>query len=166
MLVLKAVYQGIVKGLPQHLQSFLITALEDLPKSSQKPYSSCIKHPASRVSFAKSLKLLIISLSNGDILLCEISFEIVDWIINNKPVPVAQTGKVVNFERRKPYQSEITEPSNIKELYDFIRMLDAESYPQAFINYNNFKIEFSKAEVQGDTLEASVHITLRSNGDE
>ena len=96
----------------------------------------------------------------------EISFEIVDWIVNNKPVPVAQTGKVVNFERRKPYQSEITEPSNIKELYDFIRMLDAESYPQAFINYKNFKIEFSKAEVQGDTLEASVNITLRSNGDE
>ncbi len=96
----------------------------------------------------------------------ELCFELVDKIVNNKPTPIEQTGNVVKFKRRKPYQSEVLEPTTMEEFYDFIRMLDAEGYPKAFINHNNFKIEFSQAKLEDGILEAKVCISLRSNNSE
>ncbi|MFM7827709.1 MAG: methionyl-tRNA formyltransferase, partial [Acidimicrobiaceae bacterium] len=40
---------------------------------------------------------------------------------------------------------EIKSPKSAAELYDFIRMLDAEGYPHAFINAGEFKVEFRNA---------------------
>jgi methionyl-tRNA formyltransferase len=75
------------------------------------------------------------------------------------PAPVEQTGNIVYFERRTPEQSEI--PTNIAtaDLYNFIRMLDAPSYPKAFIKQGDNKIEFSDAKLESGTLHAKVTIT-------
>jgi methionyl-tRNA formyltransferase len=37
-------------------------------------------------------------------------------------------------------------------LYDFIRMLDAEGYPKAFIKLNDVKIEFSEVHLKNRKL--------------
>jgi methionyl-tRNA formyltransferase len=58
--------------------------------------------------------------------------------------PKEQKGKITKFKRRKPEDSNISR-ANIKtptEMYDFIRMLDAETYPKAFIRNKKMKIEF------------------------
>ena len=39
---------------------------------------------------------------------------------------------------------------NIEQIYDYIRMLDADGYLNAFLEFGNFKIEFSNATLNSD----------------
>ncbi|MCH8243197.1 MAG: PIG-L family deacetylase [Planctomycetes bacterium] len=56
-------------------------------------------------------------------------------------------------------------PDNrIDALYDHIRMLDAETYPKAFLDHGEFRLEFSHAEMSGDELKARVVIRRRDGG--
>lgn len=80
-------------------------------------------------------------------------------IINEEPIPEPQSGEPVYFSRRKPAESEIKNPASIKDIYDHIRMLDAEGYPRAFINVGSFRLEFGKAAYNRGNLEAQVTIS-------
>ena len=40
----------------------------------------------------------------------------------------------------------------LENVYNFIRMLDAENYPKAFIKLNNFKISFMKAKKSSNKI--------------
>jgi len=91
-----------------------------------------------------------------------LSAEIMRWIITAKPEPVPQEGNITIFNRRKPEQSHISEQGTISYLYDFIRMLDADGYPHAFLEYGNYRIEFRKARKNNDSqISAEVKITPR-----
>ena len=69
-------------------------------------------------------------------------------------VPKKQLGEVTTFQRRKPDQSDLTGVSiyTLSKLYDFVRMLDAEGYPKAYIELNNLKIEFSEVHQKNSKL--------------
>ena len=56
-----------------------------------------------------------------------------------------QKGRSSFYYRRKPYQSDLFYVINKKldEIYDFIRMLDANNYPKAYYILGNKKIELS-----------------------
>jgi methionyl-tRNA formyltransferase len=90
-----------------------------------------------------------------------LSFEIMQWMVDARPEPVPQTGEVVMFQRRKPEQSELPASGSLASIYDHIRMLDAPTYPPAFIERGEFRIEFSSAELQGDVLHATVALHKR-----
>jgi methionyl-tRNA formyltransferase len=80
-------------------------------------------------------------------------------IINKELKPYEQKGVVVHFKRRKPKDSNITNLKNIKDIYNYIRMLDAEGYPKAFIENKYFKFEFSNATVKdGEEIKAEIRI--------
>ncbi len=66
----------------------------------------------------------------------------------------SQVGTVVNFKRRTAKQSNIQtlENKSIHKIYDFVRMLDAEGYPKAYIQLDNIKIEFSEINMKTDKL--------------
>jgi methionyl-tRNA formyltransferase len=81
-------------------------------------------------------------------------------ILENELIPYEQQGEVVHFERRRPLQSVLPSSVNLKELYNHIRMLDAPSYPPAFIESSDFKIEFQDAEFNDGNLTARVRINL------
>ena len=69
--------------------------------------------------------------------------EIKNSLIKEKLKFKKQKGKSSFYKRRYPKQSKI--PNNINKItkiYDYIRMLDAKNYPNAFIELNKFKIEF------------------------
>ncbi|RLQ22217.1 methionyl-tRNA formyltransferase [Seongchinamella sediminis] len=87
-----------------------------------------------------------------------ISFEIIRWMVERNPLPTEQSGEVVTFERRKPDQSALPNGSDLESLYDYIRMLDAEGYPNAFLQHGKFRIEFRSAEFDGEMISASVLI--------
>ncbi|OYT96220.1 MAG: methionyl-tRNA formyltransferase [Pseudomonas sp. PGPPP3] len=95
-----------------------------------------------------------------------LSFEIIRWIIENEPLPEPQQGEIVHFKRRKPEQSELPTTGLLETLYDHIRMLDAPSYPQAFIERGGFRIEFSGAQLEGDELVAQVVIRKKPTDEE
>lgn len=83
----------------------------------------------------------------------------IDKIIEEKISPVPQQGTPTVFKRRKPEQGSIESLDSITEVYDYIRMLDAEGYPNAFIELNNFRLEFSRASLKADeTIFADVRI--------
>lgn len=88
----------------------------------------------------------------------ELSIEIIRWMIATDPEPIAQQGDVVTFRRRTPAQSELPQEGNLDVLYDHIRMLDAPTYPHAFIERAGYRYEFTQAERHGDELHASVVI--------
>lgn len=84
--------------------------------------------------------------------------EMIPEIINNEITPKEQKGEVVEFKRRKPYQSEIKKNFALSKVYDYIRMLDAEGYPKAFIEYGGLKLEFSRAKLTVDGIVADIKI--------
>lgn len=93
-----------------------------------------------------------------------IFFRMIPELMKGKINPVKQEGEPVIFKRRKPAESNLfiplyqMEPGNLHDLYDFIRMLDAEGYPRAFICFGDYKIEFSNAEISGEKLTGSFTI--------
>ena len=54
-------------------------------------------------------------------------------IVIQDPEPIAQTGEPVFFKRREPQESDLSALSDLRKIYDLIRMLDAEGYPRAFV---------------------------------
>lgn len=87
--------------------------------------------------------------------------QMITSIIELTPSPVEQTGKVTTFERRKPEQSEIQGNEDINTLYDLIRMLDAETYPKAFLHHGNLTLHFENARLIKDNINATVTIKRR-----
>lgn len=87
--------------------------------------------------------------------ICEMIVE----IVKKNPTPIRQKGKPTIFKRRKPLMSNMKDVESLDEVYDFIRMLDADGYPPAFLETSNCKFEFRKVSKQNDnTLEAYVRI--------
>jgi len=92
----------------------------------------------------------------------KLSARMIEHIARVEPTPMPQKGEAVNFKRRKPEQSEIKSPANLEELYDFIRMLDADGYPRAFLEHNGFRFEFSRAALYDGHVMADVKISQMS----
>jgi methionyl-tRNA formyltransferase len=93
-----------------------------------------------------------------------LSWDMIHWIIKEEPVPVPQQGEVTRFTRRKPDQSVLPTKGNLAGIYHHIRMLDAPTYPLAFIDNGDFRVEFSHAELQHDEIHARV-VLRRINTD-
>lgn len=86
----------------------------------------------------------------------DLCWEMIRWIIAETPVPKPQQGDVTKFIRRKPEQSKLPEQSDLEDLYNHIRMLDAPTYPLAFVEHGDFRLEFSHAKLMGSELVANV----------
>ncbi len=84
----------------------------------------------------------------------------IEDIIRNNPQPLKQEGEPVVFKRRKADESDISSINDLNTIYDYIRMLDAEGYPKAFLNIGNIKYEFSRVQQKADgSLVADVKIS-------
>lgn len=55
-------------------------------------------------------------------------------IIETNSIPKKQEGEPVVFHRRKPVQSDMQDLQFLDKVFDWIRMLDAEGYPNAFLH--------------------------------
>jgi len=93
-----------------------------------------------------------------------LSISLIDKIISSKPIPEAQVGTPVIFKRRTPDQSKLPEGLCSRQLYDFIRMLDAPGYPKAFCLNNGYKMEFSEARLT-DSGGVTAYVQFNKNVD-
>lgn len=83
-------------------------------------------------------------------------------IIQNNLQPVPQEGDPVVFRRRKPEQSDMSGLEKLEEIFDYIRMLDADGYPHAYIEKGEFRYEFTRASIKADgSIVADVKITKK-----
>lgn len=88
----------------------------------------------------------------------DVIYDMIVEIIEQNPKPIKQEGEVVQFERRKPEQGNLKELQSLEEVYNYIRMLDADGYPPAFLEVNNLRLEFSKAKLGDSNVTAQVKI--------
>ena len=91
-----------------------------------------------------------------------IAHMIVD-IVEREPTPVPQVGEAVVFKRRTPADGDLRNASGLQQVYDFIRMLDADGYPHAFIEVDGLRLTFDRAVLKEGAVEARVHITTMPN---
>jgi len=85
--------------------------------------------------------------------------QMIPFIVDKNPVPRPQKGRAVYFTRRKPAESELKGTGSLKSVFDFIRMLDAKTYPQAFIKAGPLKICFTEAVFKKNAVLAKAEIT-------
>lgn len=95
----------------------------------------------------------------------EITKEMMIDLVRENPVPQEQTGASVVFKRRRPKDGDIGELSNLAQIFDYIRMLDAEGYPPAFLRVNRLRMEFSRASRKAGCILADVKITVQEEDD-
>ena len=85
--------------------------------------------------------------------------EMIEEIIKYKLLPVPQNGEPVTFKRRGKKDGDISTLDDMEKVYDYIRMLDCEDYPNAFLETDQFRFEFSSAALTKDnSITANVRI--------
>lgn len=80
-------------------------------------------------------------------------------IVEKRLVPVPQQGEVVEFKRRRPADGNIASLETLEQVFDYIRMLDADGYPPAFLNTEHVHLEFQDARMGEAFVEAKVRIS-------
>jgi methionyl-tRNA formyltransferase len=88
--------------------------------------------------------------------------EMIPEIIKNEPELTPQKGKTTIFKRRIPEQGDISNLTTSTKVYDYIRMLDAEGYPPAFVETSKLKIEFSKGKLNNGYVSAQAKIKVKN----
>ena len=83
-------------------------------------------------------------------------------IVRDRPVPVPQAGDLVTFTRRRARDGDLAPLQDLQAVHDYIRMLDAEGYPPAFVDTEHLHIEFAEARVMDDFVTATVRIRRRT----
>ncbi|WP_321417461.1 hypothetical protein [uncultured Desulfobacter sp.] len=91
--------------------------------------------------------------------------KMIEAIVRDKPEPLHQEGTPVLFERRKPGESNLADApvQDLNDFFDFIRMLDAEGYPRAFISAHGHRIEFSRVQMEQHKLVGTFVIYEQQN---
>ena len=86
--------------------------------------------------------------------------QMIEQIVCENPPATPQQGEPVLFSRRTPAQSNLVScpEGDLKSWYDQIRMLDAESYPHAFLEAHGMRLEFRRVSQRSDGLHADVKI--------
>jgi len=62
------------------------------------------------------------------------------------------------YKRRGDNEILFDGKKSISRIYDQIRMMDAEDYPAPYINFKNYRLEFSRAKLQEKEIIADVRI--------
>lgn len=89
------------------------------------------------------------------------SLKIIKNLSKNKNIKFKnQVGNPTYFKRRKPKDSKIniSKIETIEKMYDFLRMLDAPSYPNGYIKLKDFIFTFNDIVKKNNTIEAKVKI--------
>ncbi|WP_294145528.1 formyltransferase family protein [uncultured Selenomonas sp.] len=92
----------------------------------------------------------------------EVIKEMMISIVRDNLTPVPQEGEPVMFQRRHPKEGDLSACHSIAEVFDYIRMLDADGYPPAFLNAGPLHLAFSRASRTTDSIIADVCITMRT----
>jgi len=88
------------------------------------------------------------------------SLSMIKSIVQKKIKTYPQKGKSSYFKRRSPNESNLNHVNikNLDFIYDFIRMLDAKGYPNAFIEFKGYKIYLNNVKKQRNKINGNFKI--------
>ena len=84
-------------------------------------------------------------------------------LIRDLPDPEPQKGTPVVFRRLSKHDNKIKKNNSLDDVYDRIRMVDEESYPNAFLQYGNLLVEFKNVSFSKDKVQCTAIITEDKN---
>ena len=85
------------------------------------------------------------------------AYELIKNCVINNPIPTKQKGKVQQYKRNKNNILPI-DSNDVIEIHKFIQMLDGDTYPNAFLDVGNFRLEFSRSKIDGNEILSDVKI--------
>lgn len=91
----------------------------------------------------------------------QLTGEMIEVIVQKCPELKAQTGEPTIFRRRAKQDGNIAPLETLEKAFDYIRMLDGDGYPPAFIETEHFMLEFGRASLKPDCVVADVKITRK-----
>ena len=103
------------------------------------------------------------SLSEILLRLNEIVNNMINELIYFLPKPKEQKGKEYTFKRLNAKDNLLPKDVSLNNIFDRIRMLDDNSYPNAFINYGDFIIELHNARLVKDKIICESKIILQKD---
>lgn len=85
---------------------------------------------------------------------------LIQRILLFSPIPYPQIGTPYMFKRRTPSDSnlKLCPDGDLSTWYDYIRMLDAEGYPHAYVDICGMRMQFRRVSRRTDGLHADVVI--------
>ena len=86
-------------------------------------------------------------------------------LVRENPSPYAQKGDATTFTRRTPADGDIGDLQSLLQVFDYIRMLDADGYPAAFLQKGCLRMEFSRASLKDGYILADVRIRMQEEED-
>jgi len=91
----------------------------------------------------------------------DIVYDVIRFIVETRPEPIEQQGSSTSFTRRTPAESALPLQASADQLYDHIRMLDAETYPKAFVEQEGYVVEFADAKLESGLLTATASFRFK-----
>lgn len=91
----------------------------------------------------------------------QLTGEMIEAIVQTRPEPQPQAGELTTFRRRTRQDGNIESLESLEKVFDYIRMLDADGYPSAFLEAGEFCLEFSRASLRLNCVIADVKITRK-----
>ena len=88
--------------------------------------------------------------------------ELIVEIVEGRYTRIPQKGDATIFKRRTGIDNALpTSEGTLNHIYNHIRMLDAPDYPKAYLEIDNFRLEFNAGVLKQDSVEANVVIYRR-----
>ena len=93
------------------------------------------------------------------LMLSNVAYKLITDIIDNNIQPTRQDINDCPIYKRRKDNKIPFEEKELKKIYDFIRMLDSSAYPNPYLKIGNFKLEFNRANFDGEKIHSDVIIT-------
>ncbi len=92
----------------------------------------------------------------------DIVFDMIEEIASKElKAETPQVGEPVYFEKWASEDYRLPDTNDLGKVYDTIRMMDAETYPPCFLETDKLRLEFSRATLRSDHIEANVVIRAK-----
>tara|TARA_R110002167_G_scaffold327002_2_gene533093 strand:+ start:72 stop:725 length:654 start_codon:yes stop_codon:yes gene_type:complete len=108
-------------------------------------------HP---ISLQGNIKDIWLSIANT-------AFKLILKCIEENPTPKHQIGTPQTYKRIKDNRLKFDSTKDLSYIYDQIRMVDNDSYPNPYLEIGEYKIEFSRAKMNNNNIIADVKITKK-----
>tara|TARA_R110000803_G_scaffold209146_1_gene278423 strand:- start:63 stop:725 length:663 start_codon:yes stop_codon:yes gene_type:complete len=93
--------------------------------------------------------------------IASITHKLINYCVKINPKPIPQKGIPQIYKRIKNNQLKFDSTKDLSYIYNQIRMVDDDSYPNPYLEIGEYKIEFNRAKISNNSIIADVKITKK-----
>ena len=93
--------------------------------------------------------------------IADTTHKLINYCVTVNPEPIPQNGTPQIYKRIKDNQLKFDSTKDLSYIYDQIRMVDDDSYPNPYIEIGEYKIEFSRAKINNNNIITDATISKK-----